>query len=155
MVVKRWEILENLIVAFGCKSIVEVGVRKGDIAIYLLDSVRGIEKYYIVDIDFSVLNLVPIQKYGSIVSLHNMSSVLAAKEIPDDLDMVFIDAEHSYEACKEDIEAWLPKVRNGGIICGHDYCDDCPGIAQAVHECLGSEINLEYDGDVNIWWTRK
>lgn len=37
------------------------------------------------------------------------------------LDMVFIDADHSYAAVSRDIDAWLPKVRKGGIIAGHDY----------------------------------
>jgi hypothetical protein len=48
------------------------------------------------------------------------------------IDMVFIDANHTYDAVKADIEAWLPKVRK--IICGHDYADGWPGVKQAVNE---------------------
>ena len=36
-------------------------------------------------------------------------------------DMVYLDANHGYEAVKEDIETWLPKVKQGGILGGHDY----------------------------------
>lgn len=36
-------------------------------------------------------------------------------------DFVFIDADHSYEGCKADIEAWKDKVKVGGWLCGHDY----------------------------------
>src|SRR5688572_21614184 len=37
------------------------------------------------------------------------------------LDFVFIDADHGYQAVKEDIELWRPKVRPGGWLGGHDY----------------------------------
>ncbi len=51
------------------------------------------------------------------------ASVDVAKTIPDrSLDFVFIDANHSYEAVRDDLRAWVPKVKSGGIISGHDYC---------------------------------
>jgi hypothetical protein len=49
-------------------------------------------------------------------------SVDAAAEVPDDsLHFVYIDANHSYDAVLADLHAWSPKVRSGGIVCGHDY----------------------------------
>lgn len=39
----------------------------------------------------------------------------------ESLDFVYIDANHKYEYVKKDIESWLPKVRKGGILSGHDY----------------------------------
>lgn len=62
-------------------------------------------------------------------------------------DMVFIDAEHTYEGVKADIERWLPKVRKGGVISGHDYGNlpRFPGVAKAVDEAFGTDIEL--DGD--------
>ena len=47
-------------------------------------------------------------------------------------DMVFIDADHSYEAVKADIEAWLPKATK--LICGHDY--DFNEVKKAVDELI-------------------
>lgn len=52
-------------------------------------------------------------------------------------DLVYIDADHSYEAVKADIEAWLPHVKPGGFIAGHDYQpDQQPGVVRAVNELL-------------------
>ncbi len=40
--------------------------------------------------------------------------------LDETLDFVFIDAEHTYDAVLEDLNAWYPKVRSGGLIGGHD-----------------------------------
>jgi hypothetical protein len=67
-------------------------------------------------------------------------SVDAAKNYQDNsLDFVFIDGDHSYEACKEDILAWLPKMKTGSILAGHDY-GWCPEVQNAVHDVLGQGI---------------
>jgi len=51
-----------------------------------------------------------------------MDSLAAAKEIPDhSLDFVYIDADHWLTAVINDLQAWIPKVRPGGVIAGHDY----------------------------------
>lgn len=47
-------------------------------------------------------------------------------------DFVFIDADHSYEGCAGDIDAYLPLLKSGGLMSGHDY--HWPGVAQAVQE---------------------
>ena len=42
------------------------------------------------------------------------------------LDFVYIDAGHDYKNVKQDLELWVPKVRVGGIISGHDYVESIP-----------------------------
>lgn len=49
-------------------------------------------------------------------------------------DIVFIDMEHTYNAVKNDIKAWLPKVKAGGYIAGHDYTHLWQGVVDAVNE---------------------
>ncbi len=50
------------------------------------------------------------------------TSVEAAKDFPDaSLDAVYIDAEHDEDSVREDIRAWRPKIKPGGILSGHDY----------------------------------
>jgi hypothetical protein len=79
----------------------------------------------------------------------------AAKEIPDkSLDFVFIDADHSYQGCKADIEAWRPKIKAGGFISGHDYENTefpCWGVKKAVEEAFGlPELGENYTWKVNL-----
>ncbi len=80
------------------------------------------------------------------------TSILAANMFPNGyLDFVYIDGDHTYEAVKDDINAWLPKVRKGGIIGGHDYNHRrIPGVKQAVDE-LFSEVELDCH---NVWFKR-
>lgn len=37
------------------------------------------------------------------------------------LDFAFLDADHTYEGVKRDLEAWWPRIRPGGLLTGHDY----------------------------------
>ena len=45
---------------------------------------------------------------------------------PYQCDLLYVDGGHSYDAVKRDIEAWVPKVKPGGIIAFHDYLEDPP-----------------------------
>ncbi len=66
-------------------------------------------------------------------------SLKAARFIPDGVcHMVFIDASHTHLDCYNDIRAYLPKVRAGGVIAGHDYFT-FPGVHTAVHAAFGEK----------------
>jgi len=67
--------------------------------------------------------------------IYKMTSHEASRLI-EAVDLLFIDADHTYEAVKQDIDDWLPKVKM--IISGHDYGNrECPGVASAVNEKFG------------------
>ena len=74
-----------------------------------------------------------LRNVGGFPNLHvlNTDSVTAAVMFPDQtFDMVFLDGDHSYRAVMADLEAWLPKLTDGGLLCGHDF--DKAGVRNAV-----------------------
>ena len=68
----------------------------------------------------------------------------AHKYNDENVSMVFIDADHSYQGVKADIQNAL-KV-NPVIICGDDY--QFEGVEKAVNELFGERFKL--DGE--LWW---
>lgn len=63
-----------------------------------------------------------LMKTNPIIRLYRMMSIEAAKNFPDEyFDLIYIDADHSYEGCKADLEVWWPKVKKGKYFTGDDY----------------------------------
>ena len=61
-----------------------------------------------------------------------LPSVEAAARFPDQsLDQVFVDGDHSEEACYADLVAWSAKLRPGGRLFGHD-CTPGGSVARSV-----------------------
>ena len=76
-------------------------------------------------------------KEGVEYTLVQSDSIKAASFVPD-VDFVFIDGGHLEKQVTEDINTWLPKVKKGGIIAGHDY--DSYGVQEAVINKFGSNF---------------
>jgi hypothetical protein len=67
-------------------------------------------------------------------------------------DLVFIDADHTEAGCRRDIEAYLPLVRPGGILAGHDYGERAhPGVKAAADAWFGDQVQR---GPGSIWFVR-
>lgn len=76
--------------------------------------------------------------YSNIVKWKMTSEKACQKFDDDSIQFVYIDALHTYEGVKKDIELWYPKVMNGYFIAGHDYGSrHHPGVKKAVDELLG------------------
>lgn len=59
---------------------------------------------------------------GRNVTIFRCESKDAVLNVPDgSLDFVFIDGNHNLPYTIADLHTWIPKVRKGGIISGHDY----------------------------------
>lgn len=139
------------------KDVVEIGSWKGRSTKALLNSCKG--KVYAIDNWQGSVNQLTaigaflkdvykefmdnVGSYPNLVVLRGDSVDIANRFNGDKVDMIFIDAGHSYEECKSDIEAWLPKCNK--FICGHDY--QFAGVKKAVNEKF-SNINVTD----TIWW---
>ena len=63
------------------------------------------------------------------------TSVEAAAYFEDgQLDFAYIDGNHHYRSCSEDVAAWWPKVRRGGLVAGHDFTN---AIYFSAHDLAG------------------
>ena len=90
-----------------------------------------------------------IMKDNPNVRLYRQYSQEAAENFPDGyFDLIYIDADHTYEGCKADMETWWPKMKPGGFFTGDDYSNShAPvtgvkfGVIKAVNE-FAKEVNL-------------
>lgn len=58
------------------------------------------------------------------------------------VDMVFIDADHAEDAVRGDIEAWLPRIKHGGLMSLHDYGQRWPDVMRVVDELLAPNYKV-------------
>lgn len=60
--------------------------------------------------------------FGKPIKVIRDYSFNVAKQFPNEcFDIIYIDADHTYEACLRDIEDWYPKVKKRGVLTGDDY----------------------------------
>jgi predicted O-methyltransferase YrrM len=65
------------------------------------------------------------------------------------VDFLFIDGSHDRESVTRDLALWTPKVKKGGVLCGHDYHETWPSVVEAVDEFfVGAKVENPVGG---IW----
>ena len=160
------KIAPELPAAPGRPRCVEIGVYQGRSLLFLAEELERLGK------GGDILGIDPGETYtSSDVLLNNLARRVViegptikirlerasdvAKEIDDfSRDLVFIDGDHSEEGVREDLEHWLPKMRPGGVLGGHDYGNpQYPGVARAVDALLGQRFKVQLEPQT-VWWTR-
>jgi lipopolysaccharide biosynthesis glycosyltransferase len=147
-------------------KIAELGIFKGDFSKIILEKLLPSELFLV---DIFPENMCSGDKDGNNIVFLNLSEMYdqILKEFKDFdnvkivrsytldflnsledeyLDAVYIDADHTYEAVKKDLELSFRKVKTGGIIMGHDYSDIMfPDVVKAVDEfCNNMGLQISY-----------
>jgi len=151
--------VRELIRFYESKSVAEIGVWKGALSytlmrlhlkrLVLVDpfdphlphcSKRNHSQGELDGMYESILKRMPMH-----CEFYRLESVLAAGIFKDEeLDFVFIDANHWQ--CAEDIDAWWPIVKKGGVLAGDDYVQ-MPAVRKAVDSRFP---NVETSGRVGL-----
>jgi len=174
----RWDLMIKFIGENDYKRIAEIGVAEGGMAKRVIEKCTGrldcyimvdrliTKRLYAVILETDLPGYMEHEVQRNPLVLMRMNSEKASEIIaPESLDLIFLDAQHEYEGIKKDIECWLPKVKKGGIISGHDYNPHklfepgMNGVGRAVTEKFG-KVNLEHDDAETdamnnfVWWKK-
>ena len=136
----------------------EIGVEYGLNAKTML-KLLPIEKLYLIDPyngGDEIYNEVRryLAKYGNKITFIRKTSEKAIDDIPDQLDFVYMDGSHSYEAVRRDIGLFYDKLKKDGVIGGHDFWANEIGVCRAVLE-FAENNKLKLNGKLTDWWVVK
>ena len=133
----------------------ELGVLRGENSVALLKHLPKLEILYCVDhwnnVNGMINYLKNIEPYQKRIKTLWMKTTEAHVFIEDNsLDFIFIDASHMYRSVIADIVCWVPKVKIGGLISGHDYMSTKYDVREAVNKIF-PRANIRGE----IWWLIK
>lgn len=133
----------------GFTTGVEVGVERGKYAECLLTNIPGLTLYgvdpwttydgYVDYVDQGLVNAFYKEMLGRTKRFPNFKivrefSVEAATKFKDEsIDFVYIDGNHDLLNVLMDLTAWIPKIRKGGVISGHDYVPQWKSQLDTIH----------------------
>jgi Methyltransferase domain len=114
----------------------EVGVDKGR----SLDIARDVSD---PQVEIYGVDLLPDPLVPGTSFIQGDSSEIA-EEWDREINVLFIDGDHTYEGCALDIKSWYPHMAKDGVMLFHDCDATSPGVEQAVEE-----FALEHD--LEVW----
>lgn len=134
-------VIIDLVKEHGWKKGAEIGVLRGKTLFSVLDACPGLsmigvdqwKKLPLRDVDcaetYEQFDMRKLEldvcrraaTYRGRCLIFKGDTVEQAKRVQNrSLDFVFLDADHTEEGIRRDIEAWAPKVKKGGMVLGHD-----------------------------------
>ncbi len=128
--------LAELFAELDFKRGAEIGVREGEYSEVLCKAIPGLKLYgidpyvsykgYRDNIESenfdAYLEMAKKRLAGYDYEFVRKFSVDALADFDDQsLDFVYIDGNHDFKNCTDDIVGWSKKVRYGGIVSGHDF----------------------------------
>lgn len=134
-------------------TIAEIGTDRGSFARYMLDNCAP-RHLHIFELDISRIDPANLgeARANGLVTIHEGDSAKNMAAMADGtFDWIYIDGDHYYEGVKRDIEASVPKLKDGGLLVFNDYTTWSPtsmtrcGVAKAVNEfCVENDWELVY-----------
>ncbi|MCA3325108.1 MAG: class I SAM-dependent methyltransferase [Roseomonas sp.] len=100
-------------------EVAEIGTYKGDFARAILD-IMAPARLHLADITFSLCRADVLADPR--VERHEGLSVPFLQSCTDaSFDMIYVDADHGYDAVRADVAAAAPKVKPGGLLIFNDF----------------------------------
>lgn len=113
----------------------------------------GVDQAPLIEAEDSARNL--LRPYQDRIIWIKKMSADAVQDIKESLDFLYIDGNHQAEYVWEDIVNFIPKVKKGGVIGGHDYYNgfqrDHDGVITSVSR-YAYEHGLPLQVELPDWW---
>jgi cephalosporin hydroxylase len=123
--------------------------------IYSIDPLEGDEEFNEIfgyDWDFVKSEFSNnLRMFNNIIHYKDYSYNVVNKFDDNSIDFIYIDGNHSYESVTKDLQLYLPKIKKGGFISGHDYCDFWDSTKKAII----NEIGIPDETFIDTSWIKK
>lgn len=143
----------RLLTALGYRIGVEVGTERGtfakmllsrnlDLRLYCVDPWKLYPGYrdHVTQEHIDAIRADAFERLApyDVTFIEEFSPAAAVRFADDSVDFVYLDANHEYGHVRRDLRAWVPKVRQGGVVAGHDYL----GGVEAAVEAYTAEYDV-------------
>jgi hypothetical protein len=89
-----------------------------------------------------------LQDYVVPLPLDSLNAAELLRRRAIQVDLLHLDAGHSYQAVTSDLGSWWPLIREGGLLIGDDYSKFWPPVVRAFTDFFGAKdlLPLEVAG---------